>query len=113
MDVLSNFDLLITDYSSIYFDFLILEKPVLFLPYDLILYEKSVGLNFEYNAITPGPKPKKQSEFIKEIYKLLNDNSYYLKERKFTNKYFNQTVKGSSQKIYSFILRKLKEKEFV
>ncbi|QBY42205.1 CDP-glycerol glycerophosphotransferase family protein [Arsenophonus nasoniae] len=113
MDVLSNFYLLITDYSSIYFDFLILEKPVLFLPYDLTLYEKNVGLNFEYNDITPGPKPKKQSEFIREIYKLLNDNSYYLKERKFTNKYFNQTVKGSSQKIYSFILRKLKEKEFV
>lgn len=34
MEILSGFDGVITDYSSIYIDYLLLERPVVFLPYD-------------------------------------------------------------------------------
>ena len=43
------FDALITDYSSIYYDYLTLERPVLFFDYDLKKYSQFVGVidNFE------------------------------------------------------------------
>lgn len=50
-------DVLITDYSSIYFDYLLSEKPIIFFPYDLNYYKnKDRGLIFDYEEFTPGPK---------------------------------------------------------
>jgi CDP-glycerol glycerophosphotransferase (TagB/SpsB family) len=54
---LSEVDILITDYSSIYYDFLLWERPIIFFPYDLDYYRnEDRGLIFEYDEFTPGPK---------------------------------------------------------
>lgn len=54
---LSEVDILITDYSSIYFDFLLWERPIVFFPYDLDYYrDEDRGLIFEYDEFTPGDK---------------------------------------------------------
>lgn len=56
-------DLLITDYSSIYFDFLLLDRPILFFAYDLDDYlTKDRPMYFDYNAITPGAKCRNHDE---------------------------------------------------
>lgn len=51
-ELLNGFDLLMTDYSSVYFDYLLLNKPLLFLPYDLEEYIEERGLNFKYSDVT-------------------------------------------------------------
>lgn len=57
--------LLITDYSSVYFDYLLLDRPVLFFPYD---YEKYFrhdrGFLFDYDEYTPGRKCFTQEELF-------------------------------------------------
>lgn len=63
-------DMLVTDYSGIYFEFLLLDRPVIFFPFD---YEKYVTqdreLYFEYNDITPGPKAATFSELMEVLRK--------------------------------------------
>ena len=54
-DILPDFDMIISDYSSIYLDFLLLDRPVLLLPYDLEEYGAVKGLNFRFDDINPGP----------------------------------------------------------
>lgn len=43
MDIADIFDILITDYSSIYIDYLLLDRPLIFLPYDKERYLKGPG----------------------------------------------------------------------
>ena len=54
--LLTYVDTLITDYSSIYFDFILLNRPIVFFPFDIKHYMKECrGLYFNYEDVTPGP----------------------------------------------------------
>src|SRR5690606_20456698 len=55
-------DCMVTDYSSIYMDFILLDRPVVFFPYDLDAYVAGRGLQHEYDEVSPGPKCHNQSE---------------------------------------------------
>ena len=61
-----------TDYSSIYFDYLLTDKEIIFIPYDYNNYVKNRALYFEYNDITPGIKYSTFNEFIKDLHNFEN-----------------------------------------
>jgi len=107
-DVLGAFDLLITDYSSIYIDYLVTHKPILFLPYDYEEYKEKIGFTIPYNEYTPGPKPKTQAEFELELNKLLSNNHYYKEERISANNILNHFDRDNCEKNADFILKQLK-----
>ncbi len=70
-------DLLITDYSSVFFDFAILKKPIIFYVYDIEEYrDKLRGFYFDLEAQAPGPLVKTTEELIGEIAKLKDDMSF-------------------------------------
>ena len=108
MEILAGFDGVITDYSSIYIDYLLTEKPLLFLPYDLEEYEQKRGMNFRYMDVTPGPKPVTMDGFMKELFKLLTDTSYYKEERHKGNLFFNQINEPCSDKICKIIMKEMR-----
>jgi len=55
--ILSAADVLITDYSSVYFDYLLMDRPILFTPTDLERYRETRGFLMEpYEWWTPGEK---------------------------------------------------------
>ena len=108
MEILSVFDGVITDYSSIYIDFLLTERPLIFLPYDQEEYEKKRGMNFPYEKVTPGPKPGTMQAFMEELFKLLCDSSYYREERHRMNQYFNQIQKPCAPMICEKIIKEMR-----
>jgi len=58
-------DYMITDYSSIYTDYLTMNKPVLFYAYDRDKYiSQNRELQFDYDWITPGPKIATSGELM-------------------------------------------------
>lgn len=61
-------DLLITDYSSIFFDFLLLDRPILFFAYDLENYlSNDRNIYFDYDEMTPGAKCQNYNELELQI----------------------------------------------
>ncbi|MDD7409783.1 CDP-glycerol glycerophosphotransferase family protein [Fusobacterium gastrosuis] len=107
-EYLSCFDLLITDYSSIFIDFLLLQKPIIFLPYDYEEYKREIGFTVDYYTHTPGPKILLFSNFLKEISKLLNNKNYYFIERQRENRFFNICLDNTNcKKMSEFIMKKI------
>lgn len=102
---LSQIDILITDYSSVYFDFLMTYKPIIFYPYDLDEYVKeSRGLLLNYEDFTPGPKAFTFKELLYWIGYFVKGNDEFLSKRKnIMNISFNYIDGNSSERIFDFI----------
>ena len=103
-------DLLITDYSSVFFDFANLKKPMLFYMYDLDDYKNNLrDFYFDLN-ILPGPIVKQEDELIKEIKNIDNyDELYHDKYIKFNEK-FNYLDDGkSTERVVEVIFNETKK----
>ena len=67
-ELLGNTDFLITDYSSIYFDYLTIDKPIIFLTNYLQQYEEKRGLLMgPYEDVVPGICVKTQQELLEAL----------------------------------------------
>lgn len=60
-------DILVTDYSSVPFEFCLLNKPMIFFPYDLKKYAKRRGIIGDYVQSVPGPIVYSTNELIQVI----------------------------------------------
>lgn len=77
-EILAAVDLLITDYSSIFFDFLPLQRPIHFFMPDKDEYEETRGLYLDVKGL-----PGKVSYSLNELLSSINDNNDdYLKKYK-------------------------------
>lgn len=81
-------DILVTDYSSVYTDFLLLDRPVVFYCYDLAQYLAKWDLNFDFDYVTPGPKAFDSAELVEELEKLLQGQDEYEAERQRVKRVF-------------------------
>jgi CDP-ribitol ribitolphosphotransferase / teichoic acid ribitol-phosphate polymerase len=75
-------DILITDYSSVYIDYLALNKPIIFTNFDCNEFKQNRGFIFnDSNFWFCGPTVSKIDDFVFESKKLLNDKNYFQIER--------------------------------
>lgn len=103
-------DILITDYSSVYFDFLLLNKPIIFTPFDYDNYQKNgTSFYYDYEEVTPGAKCYNWHQVIEELKSLLQrndlcDKDYYYKKRIEVRDLFNYHKRDFSKRIVDKIL---------
>jgi CDP-glycerol glycerophosphotransferase len=75
-------DLLITDYSSVFFDYANLERPIIFFAYDIETYRNKLrGFYFDLETNAPGPLVTSTDDVINEIKKLESINMEEIKEK--------------------------------
>ena len=60
-------DLCITDYSSLVFEYSLMEKPLLFYAYDYEEYNDWRGFYYPYESMTPGPVVKTVKDLAEQI----------------------------------------------
>lgn len=66
-DLLHSTDILITDYSSILYEFSLLDRPMLFFAYDKDLYSATRGFHRAYEEMAPGKVCTTMDELIMSI----------------------------------------------
>jgi len=93
---LGKYDFIITDYSSIYFDYLILDRPIIFAPFDLKQYVSGRGLYFNYHDVTPGIKAYSWDDVLEEIEVVVGSVDDFKGQREKINSRFNTYCDANS-----------------
>jgi len=109
--LLKDVDFLITDYSGVYFDYLLTLKPIIFAPFDISEYLcKSRELYFNYASITCGPICESWNEVISALKDfMLMDNflNQRIEARDRFNKYHDDM---SALRLANFIINEAGER---
>lgn len=109
-ELLSSIDMLITDYSSVYFDLLLRDIPIIFAPVDLESYEKNRGFNLEpYDFWAPGDKVYSQNELQKAIKENLLYDNYKIQRNNIKKIVHRFTDNNSADRVWKTIDKLLKE----
>jgi len=119
-DLLIHVDVLISDYSSIVMDFVLLKKPIIFYPYDMEDFiavrnwkENYIGKKLEnkeldYFNMVPGPFAKNEDEFlnvIESIDSIFNEPKYMAKFLEFRKRYHLYDDGKSCERLLNFLLK--------
>ena len=97
-------DFLITDYSSVPFEFAMFKKPIIFYPYDLQLYKQERGVIPRYLIRTPGPIAFETDTIIK----LITNHSFDLElVADFASKWNEYSTGQSSKALVHYIVNKI------
>lgn len=94
--LLVHVDVLVTDYSSIFVDFLLLDRPVVFVPHDYETYAGRRGFTWDYWADSPGRKAIGSAAFREALTEALTDPGAYAGERHRMVEHFHGFVDGKA-----------------
>ena len=102
-------DMLITDYSSVFFDYANLKRPIIFYMYDLEHYrDKSNGFYIDLGEL-PGKIVKTQEEVESEILKLEHEFRFDEKYKRFNEKYNYLDDGNASKRVVEKLIQDVKE----
>ena len=101
-------DILVTDYSSVMFDFSILKRPMIIYAYDYEKYRDNLrGFYFNIFEEFPGPIVENTPDLIHSI-KNYDFKEYKKKYKKFLNKFTNFDDGNASSRIVDLILENIR-----
>lgn len=92
-------DILITDYSSVFFDYANLKRPILFYAYDLDKYKDSLrGFYLNHKTEWPGPILRTNEEVIKTIKNIDDEYALYYERLEEFHERFCKWDNGNASK---------------
>lgn len=99
-------DALISDYSSIYHDYLLLNRPIYFIPYDLEHFERENGFKYPYLEMLPGPVIGTQENLLMHFSRLMADDDQYTGHRAKLSKMIYSFLDGDAcKRVANLILK--------
>lgn len=96
-------DVFITDYSSAYYDYTLLEKPLLFFTYDRVLYETTRGVHRSVKDTAPGTVCDNFDQLLEA---LKTENYEFEKTLDFRKRYLPENIDNASSRVIDTILLK-------
>lgn len=97
--LMNAFDVLVTDYSSVYVDYLLLNKPIIFSCPDIEKYKEDRGFIVDDpEFLMPGKKVKSQVELIESLKSVLQGVDDYRIDRENKMMLFHSNLDGNSSK---------------
>jgi len=102
--MLKDTEILLTDYSSVSFDYLLLDRPIIFTPFDLEEYLRTDTKFYDRSEdVTPGPKAKDWPEVFRLIDEVIQ-NDHWKQERETVCNRFNKFRDNkSSERVFQAI----------
>lgn len=103
-------DMLITDYSSVFFDYAYLQRPILFYPYDYHLYKDELrGFYLDYERDLPGQIVFEEHALMDQIGETIqhtdmSDNDQF---QAFYDRFCSINSGTSSEKIVGYVMSKI------
>ena len=108
-ELLVHSDLLITDYSSVVFDYSLLNRPFILFPYDYREYVKSCrGFIYDYFEELPGPFAETENElmnYLRDGGSWFHNGDYQKKFESFSRKFHEYRDGRSSARCLSHVLK--------
>ena len=105
-ELMQRADVLITDYTSTYFDYLLLDRPVLFNFYDYQIYQETRG--FSYDPLEPilaGDVFTDEMSFYETCDKLLKGEDNHVEKRRWVRDLQHKyTDANASDRIYNYLV---------
>lgn len=87
VEILPYMDMMITDYSSIFMEFLPFDRPIIFIQDNDFM--QSTGVKYDYNKYYPGKKVDTFDGLLKEITSTIETGDEYSNEREFVRESFD------------------------
>jgi len=93
-------DALITDFSSVMFDYALLDRPMLFFAPDKEGYTRDRGTYFDLEAEAPGPYTTDRQGFFKEIRTLIIEDGFQDARRQFAERFGEYEHGDAAEQVY-------------
>ncbi len=104
-DLMMRSSILITDYSSVCWDFLYMNKPVLFFQFDYDMYMEQHGSYLDMQNDLPGPRAVTADALADELEKCVSSScSLYGGYEEKASKYFMYRDTNNSKRTYEFLI---------
>ena len=98
--LMSKSDALITDYSSVGADYLLLDRPLAYIQDDMEEFHDKRGFCFEnIDEMSPGDKIKNKEEFVEFINKVSENRDDFKEDRKRVRDFYHKYQDGTSTKV--------------